>query len=93
MLGTILELERTPLDAALWSCSYQTFSALLQAALKLLPIGPRMNQQLLHQALRACQPAIDQAPNIAAEDIGSANPTWDLAASLHAHAQARMFIS
>lgn len=93
VLGTILELERAPLEAALWSYSYQTYSALLQAALKLLPIGPRMNQQLLHQALQACQPSIELAPSIAMDDIGSANPSWDLAASQHAHAKARMFIS
>ncbi|WP_018970985.1 urease accessory protein UreF [Rubritalea marina] len=93
VLGMILERENAPIEAALWSYAYQTYSAQLQAALKLLPIGPRMNQQLLHRALQHCQPAIEAALNTAVDDIGSANPTWDLAASSHAHAQARMFIS
>jgi len=93
ILGIILAEEGAPVTAALWSLAYQTFSALLQAMLKLLPIGPSATQELLHDAMTHIQSHFDDALALNQEDIGSYNPIWDIAASRHEHAPARLFIS
>jgi len=85
--------QNAPAMAALWSTAYQTFSALLQAALKLLPIGPAATQELLHQSMQNIKPHLQPALNTSIDDIGTFNPIWDIAASQHEHAPARLFIS
>lgn len=93
VLGALFAYESTPVNAALWSMAYQTFLALLQAALKLLPIGPAATQELLHHALKNMEPKISSAINLPIDDIGSFNPVWDIGASQHEHTAARLFIS
>lgn len=93
VLGALFAHEAAPVTAAMWSMAYQTFSALLQAALKLLPIGPAATQELLHDALQNISKHLDSALHMPEKDIGSFNPVWDIAASQHEHAPARLFIS
>ena len=93
VLGIISANEGIPVNAALSSLAYQTFSALLQAALKLLPLGPRATQQLLHGALEALSKHLDSATQTPEDEIGSFNPIWDIGASQHESADARLFIS
>ena len=93
VLGMFYALENTPVMAAIWSVVYQSYSALLQAALKLLPIGPAATQDLLHDAMTTIQGQLQLVCEIDTEDIGSFNPVWDIGASLHEHAPARLFIS
>lgn len=85
--GVIFGEKRVPLESARWVCSYQTFSALVQSALKLLPIGPSAAQNLLSQSLQALD--FSKIP----KELGSFNPLWDIAASRHERADARLFIS
>ncbi|MGJ8677251.1 MAG: urease accessory protein UreF [Akkermansiaceae bacterium] len=93
VLGALYAQEKAPVMAALWSMAYQTFSALLQAALKLLPIGPAATQEILHDALKNISSQLELAKNLPLNDIGSFNPIWDIAASQHEHTAARLFIS
>lgn len=93
VLGLIFEREGVPLHGALWSIAYQTFSALLQSALKLLPVGPRANQLLLKEALAASSGIIANAKGVRTEQIGTSNPLWDIAAMQHTYSKARMFLS
>ncbi|MGJ8657719.1 MAG: urease accessory protein UreF [Akkermansiaceae bacterium] len=93
VLGAIMAYENAPVTAALWSTAYQTFSALLQAALKLLPIGPAATQELLHGAMLNIKPHFQTALKTTIDQMGSFNPLWDIAASRHEHAPARLFIS
>ena len=93
VLGVICANEGIPVTAALYSMAYQTFSALLQAALKLLPLGPRMTQQLLHGALEALAEHLEAAAQTPEDEIGSFNPVWDIGAAQHETADARLFIS
>ena len=93
IIGAIMAYQNAPAMAALWSTAYQTFSALLQAALKLLPIGPAATQELLHQSMQNIKPHLQPALNTSIDDIGTFNPIWDIAASQHEHAPARLFIS
>jgi urease accessory protein UreF len=92
-MGIICANEGVPVMPALWSLAYQTHSALLQAALKLLPIGPAASQQLLHAAMHALTPALPKTLDLPEEAWGSFNPVWDIGASQHETAAARMFIS
>lgn len=93
VLAMISANESIPVNAALSSLAYQTYSALLQAALKLLPIGPTTTQQLLHEALLEITPHLETAAHVPEKEIGSFNPVWDISASQHETANARMFIS
>jgi len=93
ILGAIMAYENAPVMAALWSTAYQTFSALLQAALKLIPIGPAATQELLHNALLNIKQYFKTSIHKSLADIGNFNPLWDIAAARHEHAPARLFIS
>lgn len=93
VMGHIFQKEGTPREAVAWSLCYQTFSMVLQSALKLLPIGPRATQELLHSALEVCCEKLDKSLDVPVEEIGASNPMWDLAAARHEQAPARMFIS
>lgn len=93
VMGYIFNKEQLPIDAVAWSLSYQTLSLFLQAALKLIPIGPRATQSLLHRAMEVGSERVQQALHIPTEAIGSSNPLWDLASARHEQAPARMFLS
>jgi len=85
--GVIFSEQKIALEDSLHVLAYQTYSALVQAALKLLPIGPGIAQSLLHESLAALDLSrISPKP-------GSFNPLWDIAASRHECADARLFIS
>ena len=91
--GVIFAERGVPLKAASWIVVYQTFSALVQSALKLLPIGPGAVQLVLKDALVEVGEHLSLAAEISDEDLGSFNPVWDIAASRHERADARLFIS
>lgn len=93
VMGVICANEAVPAMPALWSLAYQTYSALLQAALKLLPIGPGASQRLLHSAMEAISPSLPGTLALPEDQWGSFNPAWDIGASQHETAAARMFIS
>ena len=93
VLGALYAAENVPVMAALWSMAYQTYSALLQAALKLLPVGPAATQELLHGVMVALEPQLATSRDLPVDEIGSFNPVWDIAASRHEHTEARLFIS
>lgn len=93
VLGALFATENAPVMAALWSMAYQTYSALLQAALKLLPVGPAATQELLHGAMVNLEAKLTTSRDMPTDEIGSFNPVWDIAAARHEHAAARLFIS
>lgn len=91
--GSLMAAEGVPVDGCLWTGSYQVYSALVQAALKLVPLGPMASQRLLRSAMDAVAadfPAVLAMPD---EHLGTFNPLWDIAASRHERAEARLFIS
>ncbi|NNC87839.1 MAG: urease accessory protein UreF [Akkermansiaceae bacterium] len=91
--GAIFAERGVPVEGALWAGCYQAFAALLQAALKLLPVGPGAAQVILREALGAMEPRLAGVLALPDEDLGTFNPLWDIAASRHERAEARMFIS
>ncbi|MEM7384080.1 MAG: urease accessory UreF family protein [Verrucomicrobiota bacterium] len=93
IMGLIFANEAIPMEAGLWSIAYQTYSALVQAALKLLPIGPASAQHVLHLAMEAIGPHLEDAAGLSEDSVGTFNPVWDIGASQHEEAKARMFIS
>ena len=93
VIGMIAAFSEIPARAALLSLAYQTYSGLVQASLKLLPVGPQATQQLLHRALASIIPALTDCLDFADDELGSFNPVWDIAASRHERAPARMFLS
>lgn len=93
IVGLTGALSEIPVEAALMSLAYQTYSALVQASLKLLPVGPGSTQRLLFESLAAIRPTLKNALDLPASSLGSFNPVWDIAASRHERAPARLFIS
>ena len=79
--------------SAYWTLVYQTFSALVQSALKLLPIGPAAAQLVLRDSLQVMSDQFEIAQSTTDAELGSSNPVWDIAASRHERADARLFIS
>jgi len=93
VLGHIFANHHVPINAGLSSIAYQTYSALLQASLKLLPIGPAASQRLIHCAMAEIEAHLPEIKRLELEDVGNFNPLWDIAASRHEHTNARLFIS
>jgi len=93
VLGMIAAFSEVPVRGALLSLAYQTYSGLVQASLKLLPVGPQATQKLLHQALVNIVPMMADCLEFPDDELGSFNPVWDIAASRHERAPARMFLS
>ncbi|MGJ8697334.1 MAG: urease accessory protein UreF [Verrucomicrobiaceae bacterium] len=91
--GVIFAESTVPLADAFCAFSYQTFSALVQSALKLLPIGPTIAQTILADALAALSGQNDAILALTDDELGTFNPLWDIAASQHERADARLFIS
>lgn len=91
--GVIFAESDVPLTDAFCAFSYQAFSALVQSALKLLPIGPTIAQTILAEALAAMAESNDAILALSDHELGTFNPLWDIAASQHERADARLFIS
>ena len=93
MLGAIFAEAGAPEEAALQVIIYQTYSALVQANLKLLPVGPSRMQEVLKQSVASATTKLHEIKAISDEQLGSFNPLWDIAAARHERAPARLFIS
>ncbi len=93
VIGMISAFSEIPVRGALLSLAYQTYSGLVQASLKLLPVGPQATQKLLHEALSDILPNLSLCLDLNEDQLGSFNPVWDIAASRHERAPARMFLS
>jgi len=91
--GVVFGLSGVPVEGALRILAYQTFSALLQSTLKLLPIGPQAVQELLHEAMSSMEGGWEKLLEVSEQDLGTFNPLWDIAASRHERAEARLFLS
>lgn len=91
--GVIFAERGVPQKAAYSTLVYQTFSALVQSALKLLPIGPSAAQSILKDGLARMAGELPAAAALTDDELGSFNPLWDVAASRHERADARLFIS
>lgn len=82
-----------PREAMLSAIIYSTTAGFISASVKLLRLGQNACQTLLTEALETTPQLIDTALALEAEEIGSYNPWWDIAASRHEHADFRLFIS
>lgn len=91
--GVIFAKRKVPLDAGLRVVCYQTYSALMQAALKLLPTGPLATQRLLCEAMAEAGALAREAIAVEDSGLGTFNPVWDCASSGHEDAEARLFLS
>jgi len=93
VLGTLFAEVGAPEEAVMQVLVYQTYSALVQAALKLLPVGPTSMQVVLKDCVSIAEQAIAEVRFVDDDELGSFNPLWDIAASRHERAGARLFIS
>ncbi len=82
-----------PQAAVLAAIIYTSAAGLVAAAVKLLRLGQNAAQGLLAEALAQAPALTRDALALSAEDIGSFNPWWDIAASRHESADGRLFIS
>ena len=91
--GVIFAKRAVPLQAGLLVVCYQTYSALMQAALKLLPVGPMATQGLLRELMGQAQALVQEALAVEDAELGTFNPVWDCASSGHERVEARLFLS
>ena len=91
--GVIFAKRGVPLEAGLMVVCYQTYSALMQAALKLLPVGPMATQSLLREMMGDAQTLCEEALAVEDAELGTFNPVWDCASSGHERVEARLFLS
>ena len=82
-----------PLRAALWAQLYQVYAQTLQASMKLIRIGQERCQMLLRDALGQADFIIEESLLVTPDVWGCSLPLPDLAASRHATAFSRLFIS
>jgi len=93
VLGAIFAERGAPVESCLWAVAYQTYAAFTQAALKLLPVGPAATQRMLCETLDKTRADFSKILSMGDADLGAFNPLWDIAASRHERASARMFLS
>lgn len=91
--GVVFALGGVPMGGGVRILAYQTYSALLQSALKLLPVGPMAVQELLHEMMLLLETRKQDERPAGREELGTFNPLWDIAASRHERAEARLFLS
>ncbi|MDQ8191552.1 urease accessory protein UreF [Roseibacillus persicicus] len=91
--GVVFSARGVPCEGGVRILAYQTYSALLQSALKLLPVGPMAVQELLHEMMLLLENREQHSRPVRKEDLGIFNPLWDIAASRHERAEARLFLS
>ena len=91
--GVIFAKREVPLEAGLMVVCYQTYSALMQAALKLLPVGPMATQTLLREVMGEARALGLEALAVKDAELGTFNPVWDCASSGHERVEARLFLS
>ena len=93
VLGALFAESGAPDESALQVIIYQTYSALVQATLKLLPVGPTRMQEVLKECVAQASLELSKVSELTDDELGSFNPVWDIAASRHERAAARLFIS
>lgn len=93
VLGALFAECGAPEECVLQVIIYQTYSAQVQATLKLLPVGPTRMQEVLKESVAIASRDLDEVSALADDALGSFNPIWDIAASRHERAAARLFIS
>lgn len=93
VVGAIFAEQQIVLEDCLTAVAYQCYSTLLQASLKLLPMGPRSVQALLFESMQAVEKNLAVVISLPEEQWGSYQPVWDIAASRHERASERLFIS
>lgn len=84
---------QTPLIAVLWSYLYQAYASYIAAALKLLRMGQDQCQRLLTERLSDGKEMIHRSLQVERDQAGTSIAILDIAASRHATAFSRLFIS
>ena len=81
-----------PREAAL-AYTYSETMARLSAATRLLALGQNATQAIAHRLKPAMQQAVDHAPTVPLERMGSCLPALEIAGMAHEYASARLFAS
>ncbi len=93
VFGAQMALNKTPIEAALTACYYQTLAALVSAAMKLIRLGQSGAQALLSECLGETAAVVGRALAVRQTDAGWFQPTLDIASARHETAYTRVFIS
>lgn len=93
IIGSIFAEQEVNLTDTLTTVCYQTYSALLQASLKLLPCGPRFIHQALAETMQSATSKLKKNPSEDRALWGSYQPQWDISAARHEQSHERLFIS
>ncbi|MEM9079660.1 MAG: urease accessory UreF family protein [Verrucomicrobiota bacterium] len=91
--GVVFGLSGVPVEAGMRVLVFQTCSGIVQAALKLLPIGPLAGQELLREAMKETGLELEEVMLRGGDELGTFSPEWDVACARHETAEARLFLS
>lgn len=91
--GLVFSLSEVPLEAGMRVFIFQTCSGIVQAALKLLPVGPMAVQELLREAMLDIGSSLQEVRAREESELGTFSPEWDVASARHEQAEARLFLS
>jgi urease accessory protein len=80
-------------DNTLQALAYWGAAGMVQALVRLVPLGQSAGQRILHQLQPVSQKAMACAREMALEDMGSMMPLWDIAAMRHQALYSRLYRS
>jgi len=85
--------EQIPADLTLQGYTYAWLESQVMAAVKLVPLGQTVGQQILYALSAGIEPAISSSKNINDDDIGYSNPAQLFASCQHETQYSRLFRS
>lgn len=92
-LGLILGACGWPSQTAVMAYLYQSLTGWISAALRLLPIGQREGQRLIHSLLPSVSQLGREVEGLGLEEMASWTPLHEIRTMRHAHLEVRLFRS
>ena len=93
VFGAVAAALDVPAGQAAETYAFQHVRGLVAAAQRLVRLGQRDAQRILHALKPAVRDAVERAGTIPVEAAGAFAPLWDVAAMAHERAPVRLFVS
>jgi urease accessory protein len=93
VVGALASSLAVSADEAAGDYAFQSSRTLVLAAQRLMRLGQRAAQRLLHRLKPSIRRAVETSATLGNLDAGAFVPAWDIASMRHERAGQRMFIS
>jgi urease accessory protein len=93
VVGVLASALAVSADDAARTYAFQSCRSLVSAAQRLLRIGQREAQRLLHRLKPVVERAVETSAALDIREAGAFAPRWDIASMRHERAAQRLFIS